>query len=62
MIYYREDRPNAALQYLEKAAQVFKGCGLENRWACTGVEIAKVHIREGRIQKRLHFWKTSPTS
>ncbi|MGI6620144.1 MAG: helix-turn-helix domain-containing protein [Bacillota bacterium] len=51
MIYYREDRPNAALQYLEKAAQVFKGCGLENRWACTGVEIAKVHIREGRIQE-----------
>lgn len=51
MIFYREDRSGTALEYLAKAGQLFQDDKLENRWACTGVEIAKVLVREGRIKE-----------
>jgi len=60
MIFYREDRPGPALEYLLKARQLFERDNLDSRWAAAGVEIAKVLIREGRVKEAASLLESIP--
>lgn len=60
MIFYREDSPGMALDYLRQARELFERDNLQSRWASAGVEIVKVYIREGRLKEAASLLDTVP--
>ncbi|HHY11645.1 MAG TPA: helix-turn-helix domain-containing protein [Firmicutes bacterium] len=61
MIFYREDHTGEALKYLLKARELFEQDNLQSRWAYTGVEIAKVLVREGRTGEATSLLEKIPS-